>query len=62
MRLEWWLFFGLGGLLGYQMKVISTRNITNKISAVDSGLMLGSVAFFLHHIMTADHSLYDPHD
>ena len=62
MKPEWWLYFGLGALLGYRMKVMATKNITSKVSAVDGGMMLGAVTFFLHHIVTADHSLYSPHD
>jgi len=56
MKAEWWLFFGLGAFAGYRMKVIATKDINSKMSAVDGGLMIGAVTFFLHYLITGKHT------
>jgi hypothetical protein len=62
MSAEWWLYFGIGSVIGYQMKTIATKNLGSKVSAIDGGLMLGAVAFFLSHLITAKHPVYTEHD
>jgi len=42
----------MGSLLGYQMKLISTKNFSSKVSAIDGGLMMGAVTFFLYNLVT----------
>lgn len=47
MGKDWWLVFFAATFIGYQMKVLAMSDFTHKVSAIDGGLMLGSVAFFL---------------
>lgn len=58
MKAEWWLYFGVGSVIGYQMKVAATKNLGSKVSAIDGGLMLGAVIFFLSHLITAEQPIY----
>lgn len=47
MGKDWWLVFAAATFIGYQMKILAMSDFTHKVSAIDGGLMLGSVAFFL---------------
>ena len=51
MNRNWWAFFLLGAFIGYKMKVVSSDNIRSKVAAVDGGLMVGAVTFFLHRLV-----------
>ena len=50
MSKEWWLFFLFSTYLGYKMKTVAMSDSKSKVSAVDAGLMLGSVGFFLFNL------------
>jgi len=51
---KWWIIFIIGAYLGYRVKLVSTENIRSGIAAIDGGMMFGSVAFFMHRLISGN--------
>lgn len=53
MGKQWWLLFAAALFVSYKMKSYAVQDINSSISAIDGGLMLGSVAFYLVNLHRA---------
>lgn len=51
MDKSWWIAFSVGAFLGYQMKIAASNDIQNKVAAIDGGLMIGAVIFFMQKLL-----------